>query len=78
MDRSIAKLEKYVSENRTAQIDLDAANKQVLKEVDRNQQAKVEVNDKLAKLVDEFNKLMDEQRYAEAEVLAKRARAGSR
>ncbi|HEX3725099.1 MAG TPA: hypothetical protein VHV08_02605, partial [Pirellulales bacterium] len=42
--------------------------------VDRRRQAKVEGDDKLAKLVDEFNQLMDEQRFAEAEVLAKRAR----
>lgn len=73
VDRNIAKLEKYIADNR-AQIDLDSANKQVLKEVDRKQQAKVEVDDKLAKLVDEYNRLMDEQRYAEAEVMVKRAR----
>ena len=39
---------------------------------------KVEVQEKLALMVDEFNKLMDEQRFAEAEVVAKRAaRAGA-
>jgi general secretion pathway protein D len=73
VDRSIAELDKYITENR-AQIELDAANKEVLKEVDRRLHAKVETDDKLARLVDEFNTLMDQQRYAEAEVLAKRAR----
>jgi general secretion pathway protein D len=73
VDRSIADLDKYIEAHR-AQIELDSANKDVLKEVERRRNAKVEVDDKLAKLVDEFNKLMDEQRWAEAEVLAKRAR----
>ena len=73
VDRSIEELDKYILANR-AQIELDAANKEVLKDIERRQQAKIEVDDKLARLVDEFNKLMDEERYAEAEVLAKRAR----
>ncbi len=73
VDRKIAELDKYITDNR-AQLELDASNKQVLKEVDRRLQTKVETGDKLAKLVEEFNRLMDEQRYAEAEVLAKRAR----
>ena len=73
MDRKVAELDKYIADNR-AQIELDDTNREVLKEVDRRQQTKVEVDEKLAKLVDEFQKLMDEQRYAEAEVLAKRAR----
>ncbi|MBI3837715.1 MAG: general secretion pathway protein GspD [Planctomycetia bacterium] len=73
IDRKVAELDKYINDNR-AQIELDSANKDVLKEVDRRRQGKIEVDDKLAKLVDEFNKLMDQQRYAEAEVLAKRAR----
>jgi general secretion pathway protein D len=73
VDRSIQELDRYITDNR-AQIELDAANKAVLREVERRQQAKIEVDEKLARLVDEFNKLMDEERYAEAEVLAKRAR----
>ena len=73
VDRKIADLDKYIADNR-AQIELDASNKEILKEVDRRLETKIEVDDKLAQLVDDFNKLMDEQRYAEAEVLAKRAR----
>ncbi len=73
VDRKVAELDKYINDHR-AQIELDAANKDVLKEVDRRKNAKVEVDEKLAKLVDEFQKLMDEQRYPEADVLAKRAR----
>jgi len=73
VDKSVAELDKYVTDHR-AEIELDNSNKEVLKDVDRRRQAKVEVDDKLAKLVDQFNQLMDEQRYGEAEVLAKRAR----
>ena len=73
IDKSVGELDKYVTDHR-AQIELDNSNKEVLKDVDRRRQAKVEVDDKLAKLVNQFNQLMDEQRYGEAEVLAKRAR----
>jgi general secretion pathway protein D len=73
VDRKIAELDKYIIANR-GQIELDSSNREILKEVERRQQAKVEVDDKLAKLVDEFQKLMDEQRFAEADVLARRAR----
>src|SRR5207253_9452248 len=73
IDRNLADLDKYISDNR-AKIEQDTNNKDVLKEIDRRRQSKIEVDDKLAKLVDEFNKLMDEQRYGEAEVIAKRCR----
>jgi general secretion pathway protein D len=73
VDRKVAELDKFIADNR-AQIELDESNREVLKEVDRRQQTKVEVDEKLAKLVDEFQQLMDEERYAEADVLAKRAR----
>ena len=61
VDRSIEELDKYIVANR-AQIELDSSNKEILGDIDRRRQAKVEVDDKLAKLVDEFNKLMDEER----------------
>lgn len=73
VDRKVTELDRYIADNRS-QIELDEANKEVLKEVDRRLQGKVEVDEKLAKLVDDYNRLMDEQRYAEAEVMAKRAR----
>ena len=73
VDRSIEELDKYIVANR-AQIELDASNKEILADIDRRRQAKVEVGEKLAQLVEEFNKMMDEERWAEAEVLAKRAR----
>jgi general secretion pathway protein D len=73
VDRTIEDLDKYIVQNK-AQIELDEANKAVLDEVKRRQDTKIEVDEKLAELVEQFNKLMDEERWAEAEVLAKRAR----
>jgi general secretion pathway protein D len=73
VDRKIANVDKYIIEHRQ-QIEADAKSAEILKEVERRQRAKLEIDDKLAQLVDDFNTLMDEERYAEAEVLAKRAR----
>lgn len=72
LDVTVAEVEKYIEQNR-AQLELDESNKAVLDEVRRRRTTKVEVDERLAKLVDEFNKLMDEQRYPEAEIVAKRA-----
>ena len=73
VDRSISELTKHIEAHRD-EIELDTHNKAVLDEIDRNRRVKVEVDDKLAKLVNEFNTLLDEERYAEAEVVAKRAK----
>ncbi|MEX2561195.1 MAG: hypothetical protein WD403_14835, partial [Pirellulales bacterium] len=62
----------YIDANR-AKIDLAERNQSVKDEIDRGQKLKVHVDEKVALLVNEFNKLMDEQRFAEAEVVAKRA-----
>jgi len=65
-------VDKYILANKP-QLENDAINKEVLTTVERRHRARVEIDTKLAKLVDEFNTLMDEKRYPEAEVLAKRA-----
>ena len=72
IDRSLEQMRKYIEENR-ARIDLKEQNKQITDDIDRNRQLKLEIQEKLALMVDEFNRLMDEQRFAEAEVVAKRA-----
>ena len=64
-------VDKYIMANQ-AQLELNEANKEVLTAVERRHRARVEIDTKLAKLVDDFNQLMDEKRYPEAEVLAKR------
>ena len=72
VDRKLADLDKYILDNK-ADLELEATNREVLKEVERRRENKLEVDDKLAKLVDDYNNLMDQGRYAEAEVMAKRA-----
>ncbi len=72
IDRNIELTRKFIDENRS-RIDLDEQNRRIQQEVDRGRLTKVEIQTRLAGMVDEFNRLMDEQRYAEAEVIARRA-----
>ena len=71
VDRSITETKKYIEDNR-AQIELDEQNAAILAEIDRENAAKQKVRDSIAEHVDEFNQLLDQQRYEEAEVIAKR------
>jgi len=71
-DRKIVEMQNYIETNRP-RIELDKRNRAVKGEIAREQDVKVEVQEKLAFLVDDFNKLMDEMRFAEAEVVAKKA-----
>ncbi|MEX0938943.1 MAG: hypothetical protein WDZ59_13860 [Pirellulales bacterium] len=73
VDLSITELEKYINDNR-AHLELDESNKRVLEEIDRQRQARSDVQTKIAELVDQFNQLRDENRFKEMEVVAKRAR----
>ncbi|QDS97998.1 general secretion pathway protein GspD [Adhaeretor mobilis] len=61
--------ERYIKDNQS-EIDLASANQAVLDENDRRSKLKVEVGERIAEMVDQFNKLVDEQRYSEAEVVA--------
>ena len=72
VDRKFADLEKFVETNRP-KIELEQRNQEVRDTLDRESQAKLELQERLAQLVDEYNTLVDQQRFAEAEVLAKRA-----
>ncbi len=72
IDRSLTEMRTFVDQN-SARIELDERNRQVSQQVSHEQQVKLEVQEKLALMVDEFNTLMDEQRWGEAEVVAKRA-----
>ena len=72
VDRTLADVRKYIEENRP-RIELEEKNRQVVKTVEQEQQTKLEIQQKLATMVDEYNGLMREQRFAEAEVVAKRA-----
>ncbi|MEX2187155.1 MAG: hypothetical protein WD875_10190, partial [Pirellulales bacterium] len=71
LDRSIVDTEKYLKDHQF-ELDLNAKNREIKDQIDRRRQHRLEVDDELAAKVEEFNKLMREHRYAEAELLAKR------
>jgi general secretion pathway protein D len=71
IDITLGKTQKYIDDNR-AEIDLDERNEAVLNEVERRREAKLKIQQKTAELVDEFNRLRDEQRYAEMEIVSMR------
>jgi general secretion pathway protein D len=54
-------------------LDLKRRNAETLSIVESNIQTQIRVEQELASLVDEFNTLMDQRRYSEAEVIAKQA-----
>ena len=67
----MAETEKYIHDHK-GELELDAQNREILEEIDRHRTVKVQVRQRVAELVDQFNSLRDEQRYAEMEVVAKR------
>ncbi|HEX6963589.1 MAG TPA: hypothetical protein VF175_17105 [Lacipirellula sp.] len=71
IDMGVAETEKYIRDHKS-ELDLAAANKEVTDEIERKQAVKIEVQQRTAEMVDQFNKLIDEHRYAEAEVVANR------
>ncbi|MEN6451232.1 MAG: hypothetical protein ABFC96_12135 [Thermoguttaceae bacterium] len=72
VDRAIADTKQVIDTNRP-QIELAEKNKEVRDQVERTKKVKLEVDEKFAVMVNECNKLMEEERYDEAIVLAKRA-----
>ncbi len=72
LDLSIAETERFIRDH-GAEIELDRANKAVMDDIERKREVRKQVQIRLAELIDQFNTLRDEQRYAEAEVIAKRA-----
>ncbi|MGD9634212.1 MAG: hypothetical protein AB7I57_22190, partial [Pirellulales bacterium] len=71
IDITLDETEKYIKDHH-AEIEFDQKNQAVLDEVDRQREVKLKVQEKMAQLVEDFNRLRDEQRYAEMEVVAKR------
>lgn len=72
VDRSIRETEGYIQQN-LADIELRESNRTASEDIERRQQNKYDKQNKLAELVEQFNNLIDDQRFAEAEVIAKQA-----
>ncbi|MCA9248979.1 MAG: DUF1598 domain-containing protein, partial [Planctomycetales bacterium] len=73
VELSIKELEKYIDLNR-AQIELDENNRAVLDDIERRRSNRLEIQEKLAEMVDQFNRYRDTGEYEKMEVVAKRAR----
>jgi len=71
IDITLDETEKYIKDHH-AEIEFDQKNQAVQDEVERGRELKLKLQQKIAELVDEFNRLRDEQRYAEMEVVALR------
>ena len=52
---------------------MEEKNNAVRRDITRETDVKLQTQQKLAELVDQYNRLNEEQRFAEAEVIAKRA-----
>ena len=74
IDRARGEIEEMTGK-RAADVALDRKNAEVEARVNRERSKKVEVDQRLALIVDEYNQMIDERRYAEAEALAKKAAA---
>lgn len=74
VDRAIAETKQVIAQNQP-QIELNERNNRIREDVDRRKKVKLEVQSQLAIKIDQFNRLRDEQRYAEAVVVAKQAAA---
>jgi general secretion pathway protein D len=72
VDRLVKELSTFIEQN-NATIQNTEQNNAVKAEVVRDQEVRLQTQGKLADMVEQFNKLMDEKRYAEAEVVARMA-----
>ncbi len=68
---TIGETEQYIQEHRS-DLELDERNREILAEIDRRSQLKLDMQAKIAELVNEYNKLRDDQRFHEMEQVAMR------
>ncbi|MBI1248053.1 general secretion pathway protein GspD [bacterium] len=73
VDRSIESMETYIDMNKS-QIELEERNAALNDEIKKDRDQKLEINDKLVEMTNQFNELMDQQRWQEAGVIARQAR----
>jgi general secretion pathway protein D len=71
LDVTLENTQQYIEEHRS-ELELDDRNKAVLAQIDREREVKSKVRHRIGEMVEEFNRLRDEQRYAEMEVVARR------
>jgi len=74
LDSTQKQAENYLREN-AAQVELDEQNNAVRGEIEKGREQRTVTDEKIVRLVDEFNQLVEEHRFAEAEITAKKAEA---
>jgi len=72
VERGIRDAETYVQHN-LPNIELRERNQSILEGIERDRFDKLERQNKLAELVEEFNELMEEERFSEANLIARQA-----
>ena len=71
-DRSLAEVHDFIAKN-GPRLELADRNNHTRQEIQREKQERLDRQQKLQTLVNEYNHLIEEQRYPEAEIVAKRA-----
>src|SRR5690606_7551544 len=71
VDGAVKDTENYIEEHR-AELEQDERNREVLDEIDRRSKLKLQMQSKIAEMVNQFNQLRDEERYAEMQQVAQR------
>jgi general secretion pathway protein D len=72
VDRSIGEAKQFFDQNRP-QIERMQKNQRIREDVAKRDNMRLDNQEKIAQFVDEYNRQIDEQRYEEAQVTAKRA-----
>ncbi|MBN2580135.1 MAG: hypothetical protein JXB10_14185 [Pirellulales bacterium] len=72
VDRVVAETEQFIEENRP-RLELAEQNNITRADIERAQKVKLKKQDEVAQMIDQINQLINEQRFAEAQVLARRA-----
>ncbi len=72
IDRDIKEMQGYIEQNLPDIINQET-NAQRIEDVELRRQHRYEVEQQIQNLVEDFNKLLDQQRYAEAEMVARQA-----
>jgi general secretion pathway protein D len=73
LDRDLADTQRFIEENRP-RIELDENNRRTREEIERGREMKLDLQDKISVMVKEYNRLVDEQNFDAAEVVAKRVK----
>ncbi len=73
VERRVSDLQRYIDQHRS-EIELDERNRAILDNIDRERTLKLEIQDKVGQLIDQFNTLIEEERFEEAEVIVKQVR----